>query len=108
MPDREDQPLDQLMATVRFLFHAVILASVLATACYFAATSQFITTSRAEDKTAATAAPKDVAAKLAYCEVCHGVSAQGFHGYYPIPRLAGQQVEYLKNQLQAFIEHRRT
>ena len=51
---------------------------------------------------------KDVQAKLAYCEVCHGVSAQGFHGYYPIPRLAGQQVEYLQNQLQAFIEHRRT
>jgi len=47
-------------------------------------------------------------AKLRYCEVCHGVSAQGFHGYYPIPRLAGQSTEYLKNQLQAFVEHRRT
>src|ERR1700731_1990142 len=47
-------------------------------------------------------------AKLRYCEVCHGVSAQGFHGYYPIPRLAGQPTEYLKNQLQAFTEHRRT
>jgi cytochrome c553 len=47
-------------------------------------------------------------AKLRYCEVCHGVSAQGFHGYYPIPRLAGQPTDYLKNQLQAFVEHRRT
>jgi cytochrome c553 len=47
-------------------------------------------------------------AKLRYCEVCHGVSAQGFRGYYPIPRLAGQPTEYLKNQLQAFVEHRRT
>jgi cytochrome c553 len=47
-------------------------------------------------------------AKLRYCEVCHGVSAQGFHGYYPIPRLAGQPTEYLKNQLQAFVEKRRT
>ena len=46
--------------------------------------------------------------KIAYCENCHGVSAQGFHGYYPIPRLAGQQPDYIKNQLQAFIEHRRT
>jgi cytochrome c553 len=46
--------------------------------------------------------------KIAYCENCHGVAAQGFHGYYPIPRLAGQQAEYVKNQLQAFIEHRRT
>ena len=50
----------------------------------------------------------DLQAKLAYCEDCHGRSAQGFHGYFPIPRLAGQQPEYLKNQLQAFIEHRRT
>ena len=33
---------------------------------------------------------------------------QGFHGYYPIPRLAGQQPEYFENQLQAFVEHRRT
>ena len=36
------------------------------------------------------------------------MSAQGFHGYYPIPRLAGQQPEYIKNQLEAFLEHRRT
>ena len=50
----------------------------------------------------------DVQAKLAYCKDCHGRSAQGFHGYFPIPRLAGQQPEYLKNQLQAFVEHRRT
>jgi cytochrome c553 len=56
-----------------------------------------------------TAVPKrEAQAKLAYCEECHGVSAQGFHGYYPIPRLAGQQIEYLENQLQAFVERRRT
>lgn len=46
--------------------------------------------------------------KIDYCENCHGVAARGFHGFYPIPRLAGQQPEYVKNQLQAFIEHRRT
>jgi cytochrome c553 len=50
----------------------------------------------------------EVAAKLAYCLDCHGVSGQGYRGYFPMPRLAGQQPEYLKNQLQAFIEHRRT
>jgi cytochrome c553 len=50
----------------------------------------------------------DVQAKLSYCKDCHGVSAQGFNGYYPIPRLAGQQPIYLENQLRAFIEHRRT
>jgi cytochrome c553 len=60
---------------------------------------------RAED--AAAVSKKDVEAKLTYCEVCHGVSAQGFQGYYPIPRLAGQQAEYLKAQLQAFVERRR-
>lgn len=47
------------------------------------------------------------AAKFAYCQDCHGANGQGFRGYYPIPRLAGQQVKYIENQLQAFIEHRR-
>ena len=61
--------------------------------------------SRAEDKAVS---QQEVAAKLAYCEVCHGVAAQGFHGYYAIPRLAGQQTEYLQNQIKAFNEHRRT
>ncbi len=46
-------------------------------------------------------------AKMKYCEVCHGASGRGFRGYYPIPRLAGQQPEYLKNQLEAFVERRR-
>ncbi len=50
----------------------------------------------------------DVEAKLAYCQDCHGPSGQGYRGFFPIPRLAGQQTEYLKNQLQAFVEHRRT
>jgi cytochrome c553 len=55
------------------------------------------------------AAPNgSVQAKLSYCKDCHGPSAQGYRGYFPIPRLAGQQTEYLENQLRAFIEHRRT
>jgi cytochrome c553 len=66
------------------------------------------TLAHAEDTSAGTVSEKEVQSKLAYCEVCHGVSAQGFHGYYPIPRLAGQPTEYLKNQLQAFVERRRT
>src|SRR6202140_1418052 len=49
-----------------------------------------------------------VQAKLSYCKDCHGPSAQGYRGYFPIPRLAGQQTAYLENQLRAFIEHRRT
>lgn len=50
----------------------------------------------------------DVQGKLGYCKDCHGVAAQGYRGYFPIPRLAGQQPEYLENQLRAFIERRRT
>ena len=50
----------------------------------------------------------DVQAKIRYCQDCHGPSGQGFRGFFPIPRLAGQQPEYLKNQLQAFVERRRT
>lgn len=47
-------------------------------------------------------------AKIGYCQDCHGPSGQGYRGFYPIPRLAGQQTEYLENQLRAFVEHRRT
>ncbi len=46
-------------------------------------------------------------AKVLYCTTCHGLSGQGYHGYYTMPRLAGQQPKYLENQLRAFIEHRR-
>ena len=54
------------------------------------------------------AAGGSVQAKLSYCKDCHGPSAQGYRGFFPIPRLAGQQTVYLENQLRAFIEHRRT
>ena len=80
--------------------HLVLQTAVLAIA--------FSGACRAEDAKASAISKQELAAKLAYCEVCHGVSAQGFHGYYPIPRLAGQPTEYLKNQLQAFVERRRT
>src|SRR6202162_2722910 len=50
----------------------------------------------------------DLQAKLTYCKTCHGLSGEGYHGFYPIPRLAGQQPMYLENQLRAFIERRRT
>ena len=49
----------------------------------------------------------DFQAKLGYCKTCHGLSGQGYHGYYPMPRLAGQQPKYIENQLRAFIERRR-
>jgi len=52
--------------------------------------------------------PAELKAKFDYCRTCHGTQGQGFRGSYPMPRLAGQQPEYLLNQLQAFIERRRS
>jgi cytochrome c553 len=51
---------------------------------------------------------QDLQAKIDYCKTCHGVSGQGYRGAFPMPRLAGQQPEYIENQLKAFIERRRT
>src|ERR1019366_135297 len=62
---------------------------------------------RAEDAVKADFSPQAIQAKIEYCKTCHGVSGQGFHGSTPIPRLAGQQTQYLENQLSAFIERRR-
>ena len=47
-------------------------------------------------------------AKVEYCKTCHGLSGQGYRGYFPMPRLAGQQPKYFENQLRAFAERRRT
>ncbi len=62
---------------------------------------------RAEEKSNAPVSKHEIQAKLEYCKTCHGVQAQGFRGAYPMPRLAGQQPEYIENQLKAFIERRR-
>ena len=59
----------------------------------------------AEDKAVS---PHELKAKTDYCKTCHGLSGQGYRGYFPMPRLAGQQPQYLENQLRAFIERRRT
>src|ERR1700726_2146291 len=66
------------------------------------------TAAHAEDKGTAAVPKQELEAKIAYCKTCHGVSGQGFRGAFPMPRLAGQQPEYLANQLKAFIERRRT
>src|SRR5664279_4808476 len=68
----------------------------------------YATVGHAEDKGKAAVSQQELKAKTDYCKTCHGVSGQGFRGAFPMPRLAGQQPEYLKNQLQAFIERRRT
>jgi cytochrome c553 len=78
------------------LLHAAILASV------------FTAAGRAEEPAADAVPKQEFQAKFDYCRTCHGVSGQGFRGAYPMPRLAGQQPEYIENQLHAFIERRRT
>jgi cytochrome c553 len=62
----------------------------------------------AQDRGIANFSQRDLQAKIVYCKTCHGLSAQGYRGYYPMPRLAGQQPKYLENQLRAFTERRRT
>jgi cytochrome c553 len=68
----------------------------------------FSAAAHGEDKGAAAIPKRELEAKIDYCKTCHGVSGQGFRGAFPMPRLAGQQPEYLENQLQAFIDRRRT
>jgi cytochrome c553 len=54
-----------------------------------------------------TLSSRELQAKIDYCKTCHGFSGRGYRGFYPMPRLAGQQGEYIENQLHAFIERRR-
>jgi cytochrome c553 len=68
----------------------------------------FSATGRAQGSDTAAVSRHEFEAKMSYCQDCHGPSGQGYRGFYPMPRLAGQQTEYLKNQLQAFVERRRT
>jgi cytochrome c553 len=77
--------------------------SVLLTAAFAIVASGVV---HAEDKE--TVSTQVLKAKTDYCKTCHGVEGQGFRGSFPMPRLAGQQPEYLENQLQAFVERRRT
>src|ERR1700726_1734655 len=81
------------------------LQTVLLTAAFAIGVSA---AAHAEDKGKAVVPKQELEAKIAYCKTCHGVSGQGFRGAFPMPRLAGQQPEYLENQLQAFIERGRT
>ena len=65
------------------------------------------TMGQAKATDAATFSDQELHAKIQYCTYCHQPSGQGYVGSTPIPRLAGQQTAYFKNQLQAFIDRRR-
>lgn len=68
----------------------------------------FSVSSRAGEGIIPVAAQGGVEGKLEYCRTCHGLSGQGYRGWFPMPRLAGQQPQYVENQLRAFIERRRS
>src|ERR1700686_3645209 len=85
-----------------------ISVALLAAAFAVAATAQAQDKEKGKAKTDLSLSQQELKAKTDYCKTCHGLSGQGFRGSYPMPRLAGQQPEYLENQLQAFIERRRS
>jgi cytochrome c553 len=83
------------LISVRLALSTAILAIVFSAACH------------AGDRDRTDFSTRGLQAKIEYCKTCHGLSGQGYHGFFPIPRLAGQQTEYIENQLAAFIERRR-
>jgi cytochrome c553 len=74
-------------------------------ACFVIAIS---TTVHAQNAQKSAVSERELQAKIEYCKTCHGLSGQGYRGSIPMPRLAGQQSEYLEDQLRAFIEGKRT
>lgn len=46
-----------------------------------------------------------IEARIHYCTLCHGREGHGYHGYFAIAQLAGQQQEYLQNQLSSISSH---
>ena len=85
--------------SARSISRTAIVAAVLAIAAASA---------HAESKAAPVVSAQALKAKTDYCKTCHGIEGQGFRGSFPMPRLAGQQPEYIANQLLAFIDKRRT
>jgi len=69
--------------------------------------SLFTGAAGAADQGAPAVSTQELQSKIKYCNSCHQPLGQGHRGATAIPRLAGQQIEYFENQLQAFVERRR-
>ena len=65
------------LSSSRWALHTAVVAIVLTAA------------DRPVGSGAATLPRQDLQAKLEYCKTCHGLSGQGYYGYFPIPGLAG-------------------
>jgi len=61
----------------------------------------------ADDTAVAKLSDGALRSKIEYCKMCHGENGQGFRGFVPVPRLAGQQPQYFENQLQSAVAGRR-
>jgi cytochrome c553 len=86
-----------MMKVISLALQTAILASAVAA-----------TALHAEETQTANVSEQDLNAKIQFCTYCHQPSGQGYmSGPNPIPRLAGQQTEYLENQLSAFLDRRR-
>jgi cytochrome c553 len=81
------------------------LRSAIYIACFVMAISATV---RAQNPRKSAISERELEVKIEYCKTCHGLSGQGYRGSIPMPRLAGQQSEYLEDQLRAFIEGKRT
>ncbi len=91
--------------SLKFASRIVVFSLALSMLC---ASAQAQKQNKAAATTDSAISPQVLKAKTDYCKTCHGVQGQGFRGSLPIPRLAGQQPEYIQNQLKAFIEQRRS
>lgn len=67
----------------------------------------FSTTSFAAGIDTVAISGQDLQAKIQYCQACHGLSGQGYKGFLPMPRIAGQTTKYIDSQLLAFIKSKR-
>ncbi len=45
--------------------------------------------------------------KVSFCNDCHGAEGRGYLGWFPMPRIAGQQTQYFVDQLKDFEEKNR-
>ena len=75
------------VVSFQLALQAAILAVVLAAA------------GRANATDTSAVSKRGFAAKIRYCQDCHGLLGQGYRGFLPIPRLAGQQTEYFRESV---------
>jgi cytochrome c553 len=103
-----DQETDHLVSNGVAVGGAIMNAICVRWTLAVAIVAMWVASSRAGDRGVVAFPNQDLQAKIVYCKTCHGLYGQGYRGYYSMPRLAGQKIPYFEDQLQAFVERRRT